>query len=210
MEQSSFFSCELKKKCYSCTTIMQDYSQPTTTHKTQRSIGFVYIIPLGLTVGFFIFGLIFVLRGNNVSLPGSAAKPTPTAQVAVQATKAPTEAPTPTSTEASVKKDDIVISVLNGSGIGGAAAKAASVLKTAGFSEVTTGNTDDAPSSNVTIRHTKAAKAAAALVESALKKDYTIDSLEEADLTGKTQVEVVIGKAKTSSRPTPTETEDEG
>ena len=76
----------------------------------------------------------------------------------------PSAAPTtpPTDAPSSVSPDDVTVSVLNGSGASGAAAKAATALESDGFLASSGGNAD--PTDTTTVRHSTGDDAAAALV----------------------------------------------
>jgi hypothetical protein len=68
----------------------------------------------------------------------------------------------PTSTAPSVSPGDVTVSVLNGSGVSGAAATTADALSTAGFEADSGGNAD--PTDSTTVLHAPGDEAAAALV----------------------------------------------
>lgn len=85
----------------------------------------------------------------------------------------PTRSPSASPTLAS-SKSDVSIAVQNGSGVTGAAADAAQVLKTAGFTIFSTGNADNSDYTDVTIRIKNSAKSNLSAVEDALSDDYTV------------------------------------
>lgn len=78
----------------------------------------------------------------NLPFMNAAATPTPTVE--------PTRAPTPTA--AAVDKSKVTISVLNGSGITGAAAKLETSLDTEGYNVVDRGNADNSDYTETVIR----------------------------------------------------------
>lgn len=177
---------------------MHDYSAPTTTHKTPHpKIGFVYIIPLGLFLGFVIFSAMFFYRqkGNKLPVLGemSMAKPTPTAVIA-EVSISPTAKPTTIIEQQPVDKKSLSIIVLNGSGVGGAAGKVAAALKAEGYTKVKTGNADAYDFKDLTIRYVSSAKNAVTLMTEDLKDSYTVAETEEASLSGSLDIEIVVGK----------------
>lgn len=176
---------------------MDDYQRVTTTHKTPHpSVGFIYIIPLGITLGFIFFTVGFFVIKQNTQLPTIASffgegKVTPTDAVGITPEPANTPTPIPYS---ELPKEELAITVLNGSGISGVAGKAATILKNAGFTNVKTGNADTYDFRNVTIRHTKEAESSISSLQEALEKQYTISEVEETVLKNG-DVEIIIGKA---------------
>jgi len=176
---------------------MQDYSRSAPVHKTpHRVIGFVYIIPLGLAIGFLLFAAVKVWSRVTSDFSGASLSPTPQRQQILQKSdKAPsvTLLPTP---EESVKRRDISVYILNGSGVTGAAGKVADLLREKGYAKVTTGNADTYTYTAVTIRAGAKNKKLAEQVKIDLEGDYTITKVEEADMTAASDVEVIVGKEK--------------
>lgn len=177
---------------------MQDYSHSGPVHKTpHRAIGFVYIIPLGLVIGFLLFAAVKVWNTVTTDFSGVQASPTPGKQAILQKNEAaPTEAPTPTPAQ-SVERKDISVHVLNGSGVSGAAGKVADFLKEKGYAKVTTGNAAAYDFTDVTIRTGAENKKLAEQIKTDLEGDYTIAKVEEADISSPSDVEVIVGKSDT-------------
>lgn len=99
----------------------------------------------------------------------------------------PSKAPASTASENS----DISISVQNGSGVSGAAAEAADVLKTAGYTISSTGNADSTNYSDVTIQIKNSLRSSLADIEEALSDDYTVGETS-TDLPESTSYDVLV------------------
>lgn len=176
---------------------MDDYQRATTTHKTPHPrIGFVYLIPLGIVIGFIIFTISFFVTngsGSFASVSSLVNQTTITPTDAVQFTPEPTREPTPTEAPIAVAKEELKIRVLNGSGTSGVAGKVATLLKEAGYTDVSTGNADEYDYEDVTIRYVKEAAGALPDVQKALENSYTVSETEEAALN-EVALEIVVGK----------------
>jgi hypothetical protein len=124
---------------------------------------------------------------------------------------ASTSSAAPTSSAPPVSPGSVTVSVLNGSGIPGAAATAATALSTAGFEAGSGGNAD--PTDTTTVRHASGDDAAAALVAeqvpgAALAVDDslpagTVQLVIGSDYNG-------IGEAVTAQAPADTDGSDAG
>lgn len=131
-------------------------------------------------------------EATSTPAPTQVVSPTPEKSTTPSKTPTKTLSPAPTSTTA---KSDLKVSVQNGSGLTGAAAKASDTLKAAGFNVVSTGNADNSDYTGVTIQIKNSQKSHLGAVESALSKDYTVGSTT-ADLPESTSYDVlvIIGK----------------
>jgi cytoskeletal protein RodZ len=124
------------------------------------------------------------------------ASPTPTIEPSVSPSTTPSKSvsksPTPSTVAA---KSDINIAVQNGSGVTGAAAKAAAVLKAVGYTISSTGNADTSDYTDVTVKVKKSQKAELTTIEKALAKDYTVGTTS-SDLpeSASYDVLVIVGK----------------
>lgn len=181
---------------------MQDYSSTGPVHKTpHRPIGFVYIIPIGLVVGFLLFAGNHVWQTITHDFSDTRISPTPARQQILQSNDTPTETPSPTPTgEGTVERQDISIQVLNGSGIAGEAGKVADFLKEKGYTEVTTGNADTYDFTDVTIRAGAENKKLAEQIKADLASDYTVVKVETADIKEAVDVVVIIGKSASEEK----------
>ena len=174
---------------------MQDYSSSGPVHKTpHRPIGFVYIIPLGLVIGFLLFAANHVWKTVTTDFSGVPARPSPKQQALLQVSQSPTETPTPEPAE-STAREDISVHVLNGSGVAGAAGKVADLLREKGYTKVTTGNADEYTYTDITIRAGGENKALSEQVKTDLEEDLTIAGVETADIASASDVEVIVGKS---------------
>ncbi|MBI2009577.1 MAG: LytR C-terminal domain-containing protein [Candidatus Chisholmbacteria bacterium] len=83
-----------------------------------------------------------------------------------------------------LKREDIKVQVLNGSGIAGEAGKLAAILEAAGFEDIDTGNAQNYDYTGITIQVKEGEDEIAELVESDLRDDYEdidIDDTLDAD-----------------------------
>ena len=81
---------------------------------------------------------------------------------------------TPTPAEEELLREDISVSIQNGSGEGGVAGEASDILTELGYEIVSTGNADNFEYENVTIRVKASARGALSLLEEDLGENYTI------------------------------------
>jgi fructose-specific phosphotransferase system component IIB len=128
---------------------------------------------------------------KSITLPADQ-EATPTPEVKEENTdeisNEPSEALSPTASE---NKSDISISVQNGSGVTGAAGKAADILKADGYTIASTTNADSSDYTDVTIQIKNSLKTKLSSIEKALSKDYTIGSTS-ADLPESTSYDVLV------------------
>jgi LytR cell envelope-related transcriptional attenuator len=128
------------------------YVTVKTSHKKRWVIIFLVVLLLVITA----LGALYML-GSSVKHPAPPiANPIPTETIAVTPTPATSSASVTTITPAvtnspTVDVSALRVSVLNGSGVAGAADKTASALKTAGYSHVTTGNADKFTYTGITV-----------------------------------------------------------
>jgi LCP family protein required for cell wall assembly len=116
----------------------------------------------------------------------------------------------PTSAAPTVSPGAVTVSVLNGSGVSGAAATAADELSTAGFEAGSGGNAD--PTDTTTVRHASGDDAAAALV--AAQVPGAAVAVDDSLPAGTVQLVIGtdyngIGQAVTAEAPAATEESDE-
>ncbi len=132
------------------------------------------------------FGLLLIVQGpSTVTSIFVKPKPTPTAT--------PTPAATPT--PLTVKRADLVIQVLNGSGKAGAGAKMKKLLEEKGYTVKDVGNADTSDFDKTEILVKKDKESALSLLKEDLSKDYTIGKAE-ATLPDSSSydVRVTVGK----------------
>lgn len=146
-----------------------------------KTIG-MFLVSFGLS-----FGLIFGFSNMNISslkfqLPFQ--KTDNSKQAEASPTPEPTEAPEPTP---SVKREDIKVKILNGSGVKGKASEIKEALQDAGYTDVITGNADnfDYATSEIQVKEDK--KDAFVLLKddledfATLKEAATLDEEDTAD-----------------------------
>lgn len=160
----------------------------------------VFFIIILILIGGVIF---FVTRKGSsteedkkISLPESQ-ETTEAPSPVVSNTPTPTSKLTPTPTAVAIKldKSTLRVSVQNGSGESGVAGKGSTILKTAGYNVVSTGNADNYDYKNVTIKVKSTKKGFLPLLEKDLSKDYTIgDTSEDLVTDASYDALVIIGK----------------
>lgn len=132
---------------------------------------------------------------STISLPPEeeiTETPTPSEEVSPTPEKSTAPSKTPTKSPSSAAQNsDISIAVQNGSGVTGAAADAADVLKTAGFTIASTGNADNSDYADVTIRIKNSLKGSLSDIEDALSKDYTVGETS-TDLPENSSYDVLV------------------
>ena len=179
-------------------------------HKMNKRFVYLVIVILFLLVAF--LGFKFLGSGEKADInnkpavttptdvPMETQTPTPSPLPSKTPTPSPTITPTPKPTVNPVDKSTglnrskLSVTVKNGSGVAGAAGKAADMLKGLGYNVVSTGNADNEDFINVSIQ----VKAASSDFLALLKKDlasYTIGS-NSADLSTSFSSDalVIIGK----------------
>lgn len=124
---------------------------------------------------------VFISNFKSIKIPLITKKITPTI------TPTPTFTPTPTP---SIKKEDLKIQVLNGSGIAGKASEMKDILKKKGYSEIITGNADNYDYKITEIQVKKDKKEAGRLIKNDLL-DY-LTTLKETTLSDDKTPDVII------------------
>jgi len=118
--------------------------------------------------------------------PAPSEEVSPTPEKSTTPSKTPSKAPT-----GAAAKSSVSIVVQNGSGVSGAAASVADVLKTAGYTISSTGNADTTDYTDVTIKVKNSEKASLSDIEKALAKEYTVGDTS-ADLPESTSYDVLV------------------
>jgi hypothetical protein len=154
---------------------------------------------LFLLIGGVVVGGFFFYKSRVGGEPTTGNKETPTSAPSAEATA------TPTPSE-EVKLDSLKVSLLNGSGITGEAAKIQALLEEAGFADFETGNADNY---NYTITEVRLKKGASDAAFDAIKEaldEYNVVKQEEAlDEVSDFDLEIIIGTKKAASTPTPSQ-----
>lgn len=144
---------------------------------------------IGLFLGSFIlsFLLFFALSKFKFSLPSlSFNKSVPVKT----ATISPTSIPTPTP---SLKREDLKIKVLNGSGTAGKAGVVKDILKNKNYQEILTGNADNFDYTKTVIQVKKTKAEAYGLVQTDLKDYVTLPTQTVLDEKEAADIIVIIG-----------------
>ncbi len=175
-------------------------TQPAYIQKTSNNKRLIIIFLVVLV-------LILAALGALYLLGSSAKKPTvqPTAPIPTQIPSTPTPASSsaqlsPTAGVTGTAKTtptpaltDLSVSVLNGSGTPGAAGQTASALKTAGFTNVTTGNASSYTYTGITI-HVKSKDNLAAVEKAVQDANPNVKITTGVDPALSSDVEVIVGK----------------
>lgn len=156
------------------------YTPTHTKKKPTAVIVTVAVIALLLIGG----GIFFFTKGQKKSEPTTDLTTVDTA---------PKETPTP-----EVDKSKLKIQVLNGTGTEGQAGKASDALKSAGFSDIKTGNASKLGNTKTTVQTKKEFASIAEDIKSALDSDFDNVEVSEDSLTSDSDFDVIIttgGKA---------------
>lgn len=125
--------------------------------------------------------------------------PSPTPEETVEPTPSATPKPTPTSSidkTSGLDRAKLSVSVQNGSGVTGAAAKASDLLKSLGYNVVSTGNADNSNFTNLTIKVKPASKDYLPILNKDLSSNSYSVGTTSSDLTATASADalVIVGK----------------
>lgn len=189
-------------------TFEQTPSAPISPRKRSPK-RFFYLLSGVAVIGLLLFGAFTLFGGSNES---SVSEITPTPTEFIVETPMPTESPTPTesltptSTPTPTKanpvdsatgldRSTLSVSVQNGSGETGVAAKASTFLKSLGYNVVSTGNAATQDFQNVTVQVKSAKTNFLALLKKDLAANYTVGTTSsDLDASSSADALVVIGK----------------
>ena len=146
------------------------------------------IIPTALLVGALVGGLITYFSG--ISKLGTSVTPSPIATVEPTVVATPTAAPTTT-----VKREDLKVQILNGSGVSGEAGKAKTLLLGLGYKNVDTGNasSSDFTQTEVAIKAT-ASDALNMVIKDLSTKYSAVEASKPLATSSKYDLVITIGK----------------
>ncbi len=123
---------------------------------------------------------------------------TPTQTPSTTPSLSPTVSATPTSVKTNpvdkttgLDRSTLSVSVLNGSGVTGAANKASTILKNLGYRVVSTGNADNSNYQNVTIQVTSSKSSFLPLLKNDLSSSYTIGNAS-SNLSASSSADAVV------------------
>ena len=175
---------ETPKKVEPDKTIPDATSEPTDEDDKPNYLWI--IVPTALLVGALVGGLITYFSG--ISKPTEVeATPTPVA------TSTPVSSPTPVTTD--LKRSDVKLQVLNGSGVSGLAGKVKTYLEGLGYKDVATGNADSSDYAQTELQVKDSKKSFSDLVSKDLSKDYTVSSsIKTLNSSNKYDIIITLGK----------------
>jgi len=184
---------------------------PTSAPKRKINTRFVYLIFGIITVLFIFFGFRILGSQNKQNIKKEPAIVTPTQtpspaetsspSLTSSPTPSPTNTPTPKPTvnpvdkQTGLDRSELSVTVQNGSGEAGVAAKGADMLKNLGYKIAATGNADNFSYTNVTIEVKPSKTDYLALLKKDLGFTYIVGSVS-ADLSDSFSSDalVIIGK----------------
>lgn len=162
---------------------------PTIEEETEKSNYLWIIIPTALLVGALVGGLITYFSGIS-KLSMETATPSPVATAQAQTEVKPTATP-----QSTIKREDLKIQILNGSGISGEAGKAKTLLEGLGYKNVDTGNASSSDFAETEIAIKAASKDALATVIKDLSSKYSaVEAAKPLATTSKYDLVITIGK----------------
>lgn len=169
------------------TTVKAEYQDESDPVFEEKPNYLWIIIPTALLVGGLVGGLITYFSGIS-RLSAETPTSTPLATYMPQVT--PTEAP-----KTSIKREDLKVQILNGSGVSGAANKAKTFLEGLGYKGVEVGNasSSDFAETEVSIKDSK--KEFLSTLTTDLSKNYTV-SKETKTLAASSKYDIVITLGK--------------
>lgn len=147
------------------------------------------IIPTALLVGALVGGLITYFSGiSKLDINSPTPSPIATTEPVVESTPSATPAST-------IKREDLKVQVLNGSGISGEASKAKTLLEGLGYKNVDTGNASSSDFAQTEISIKVASKDALATVIKDLSSKYSaVEASKPLVITSKFDIIVTLGK----------------
>jgi len=147
------------------------------------------IIPTALLIGALVGGLITYFSGLS-KLDSSSPTPSPVSS------EVPVASPTPTAEPATtLKKEDLKIQILNGSGVSGAAGKAKTLLEAAGYKSIDTGNATVSNLAQTEIEIKVSKKEYLEVLTKDLEKSYAaVEAEKPLVATSKYDLVITIGK----------------
>lgn len=175
-------------------------TQPAYVQKTSNRKRLVIIFVVLFWVIVIALGALYLLGSSTKHSTNAPTNPVPTTQVSAapadsstsaQLTATPSAAVSPTAASSSLTA--LTVSVLNGSGTPGAAGKVASALKSAGFSNVTTGNASAYTYTGLTV-YVKSSDNLSAVKQAISTAEPNQQVTTSVKSSIPTDVEIIIGK----------------
>ena len=147
------------------------------------------IIPTALLIGALVGGLITYFSGLS-RLQVADQTPSPVPSVEPMVTSTPVASPSST-----IKREDLKVQVLNGSGISGEAGKAKTLLEGLGYKNVDTGNASSSDYAQTEISIKTTSKDALATVIKDLSTKYSaVEASKPLVVTSKYDLVITLGK----------------
>jgi hypothetical protein len=181
---------------------MQDYAHaqalpPLSQHsQKRRAVGFRYLIPTGILLGFLLFLISVGVQSLGKAVPKqvSEASPTPT-QLAMEGveTISPTAAVLSPTPSAAVVNKALRLLVLNGSGEAGVAGKMRQELRGLGYTNIRTDNAEDFSYTDIVIQATAASRKDATALRQQLSQSHTVSAVEPV-ASAAADIIVIVGK----------------
>lgn len=155
----------------------------------EKSSGLMWIIVLtALLVGALAGGFITYFSGLS-----RLQNPLPTATPMV--TQQPQATTTPAPADTTLKREDLKVQVLNGSGVSGAAGKAKAALEKLGYKDVQTGNAPTSDVAETEISILKAKESYLDMLKKDLEGSYTVSATTKTlPTSSKFDVVITLGK----------------
>lgn len=165
---------------------MQDYAHyqaapaaPTHSPK-RRAVGFIYLIPTGILLGFLLFLMSVGVRSLGKAVPTetlpASTPPQQLAEKPVQ-TVSPTALPSVRPTDVAVNKT-LTLLVLNGSGQAGVAGKMRQELRRLGYTNIRTDNAEEFSYTDITIQTTASHRKDAAALRQQLAPSHRVSAVK--------------------------------
>lgn len=166
---------------------MTEDVQDSPTYSERSSKGPVLII-----VFFVVLVLVIVSAGGLYYLTTQNKHPDKTNEISQIPTATPTAKPTPTP---ELKRNELIIAVLNGSGTAGAARGISAHLTELGYTVKTVGNADGFAYRDITINIKKSKQNYLSLLQKDLEDDPSVSSISANVVdTITTDAEVIVGR----------------
>lgn len=181
---------------YSNTSGAENFSPPPRRRSPKKLL---YIL------GLVVVALVLLNAVRLLGSKGKSASPTPTPAISIKESPTPAETSTPEPTKKPVSSIDattgldrakLSVSVQNGSGVTGAAAKASDLLKSLGYNVTSTGNADNSNFTSTTIKVKPASKDYLPVLNKDLSSNGYSIGATSSDLvaTASADALVIVGK----------------
>jgi hypothetical protein len=176
-----------------------DSNQPSTGKSAfaKIALGLVALLTGGSLVvgGYFAANKMFSDNQEVIPQQAEVTPDSPTPTVPAVATPTPEPDPTPTP-EPEIEKSDVVIRILNGSGVKGAAANAQRALEKAGFEKISSGNADKFTYKETIVDYKEEYESFVDVIEEDLGSTYEVVKGEQLKDSNKYDIIITLGKTE--------------